>query len=141
MKHLFVLSQFVCIAILAFFGDIFAIDVVLLIQVAASLLGLWAVRSVGENNWSVYPIPNQSSSISALGAYKLVRHPMYTALIFFFLPAALRANGTFSWIVYGVLVSTLVFKIIFEEKQLLKKHPEYADFRKATKKRLIPYIW
>ena len=96
---------------------------------------------LAQNNWSVYPIPNQSSSISALGAYKLVRHPMYTALIFFFLPVALRANGTFSWIVYGVLVSTLVFKIIFEEKQLLKKHPEYADFRKATKKRLIPYIW
>lgn len=141
MKHLFVLSQFLSIALLTYFGRVFAIDVVMLLQVAAVLFGIWAVRSVGENNWSVYPIPNEQSSISANGAYKIVRHPMYTALVFFFLPVALRADGWFSWTIYGVLVFTLIVKIIFEEKQLIEKHADYADFKKVTKKRLIPFVW
>ena len=110
-------------------------------QVASVALGIWAVKSVGENNWSVYPIPNQESSISALGAYQLVRHPMYTALVLFFLAVALRTDGWFSWLTYGVLVVTLILKILFEEKQMLLKHPEYGNFKKVTKKRLIPFIW
>ena len=141
MKHLFVLSQFICIALLTYFGRVFAIDVVMLVQVAAIILGIWAVKSVGENNWSVYPTPNEHSTISNNGAYKYVRHPMYTALVFFFLPVALRANGLFSWTIYGVLVFTLILKIVFEERQLITKHPNYADFKKKTKKRLIPFVW
>ena len=141
MKHLFVLSQFICIAILCYFGHVLAIDLIFNIQLVALEFGVWAIKSVGENNWSVYPIPNQTSSISALGAYRIVRHPMYTALLLFFLPIALRADGFFSWTIYGVLIFTLILKIIFEEKQLTKKHSEYADFKKVTKKRLIPFVW
>lgn len=95
-----------------------------MLQLLGVALGIWAVRSLGENNWSVYPTPNEGSSISATGAYKYVRHPMYTALILFFLPVALRADGWFSWILYGVLVFTLFVKILFEERQLIKKHAE-----------------
>ena len=107
----------------------------------AIAFGIWAIKSVGEANWSVYPTPNKGSIISEREAYKIVRHPMYTALVLFFLPVALRANGFYSWTIYGVLVITLILKIIYEEKQLLVKHTEYADFKKITKKRLIPYIW
>jgi protein-S-isoprenylcysteine O-methyltransferase Ste14 len=141
MKHLFVFSQFLCIGILSYFGHVLACDWYFILQVAGVALGIWAVRSVGENNWSVYPIPNEASSISVKGAYKIVRHPMYTALVLFFLAIALRTDGWFSWIIYGVLVLTLIVKILFEERQMLKKHPDYADFKKVTKKRLIPFIW
>jgi protein-S-isoprenylcysteine O-methyltransferase Ste14 len=141
MKHIFVLSQFISIALLSYFGNVLAFDWYVMLQLVGVALGIWAVRSVGENNWSVYPTPNEGSSISDSRAYKLVRHPMYTALILFFLPVALRADGWFSWILYGVLVFTLVVKILFEERQLIKKHTEYTDFKKVTKKRLIPFVW
>jgi protein-S-isoprenylcysteine O-methyltransferase Ste14 len=72
---------------------------------------------------------------------KYVRHPMYTALMLFFLSVALRADGFFSWSIYGILVFTLIVKIIYEEGQLIKKHAEYPDFKKVTKKRLIPFLW
>ncbi|NNJ56000.1 MAG: isoprenylcysteine carboxylmethyltransferase family protein [Bacteroidia bacterium] len=141
LKQIFVLMQFVCIGILAFFSELIALDVILILQIAAIIFGIWAVRSVGQNNWSVYPVPNLESSITRVGPYKFVRHPMYTSLIFFFLPPALRANSSFSWIVYSVLVITLILKIHFEERQLLKKHPEYSEFKKSTKKRVIPFLW
>jgi protein-S-isoprenylcysteine O-methyltransferase Ste14 len=141
MKHIYVFFQFLCIALLAFFGDVIVFDLGLILQAAAIAFGIWAVRSVGQNNWSVYPIPNEESSISAKGAYKYVRHPMYTSIIFFFLPMQFRVYDWFSWIVYSVLVITLVLKIRFEEKQILTKHPEYAEFKKVTKQRLVPFIW
>tara|TARA_B110000037_G_scaffold201006_1_gene242028 strand:+ start:441 stop:866 length:426 start_codon:yes stop_codon:yes gene_type:complete len=141
MKHIFVLSQFISIALLSYFGNVLTFDWYVMLQLVVVALGIWAVRSVGENNWSVYPTPNEGSSISATGAYKYVRHPMYTALILFFLPVVLRADGFFSWTIYGVLILTLIVKIIFEERQLIKKHTEYTHFKKVTKKRLIPFVW
>jgi protein-S-isoprenylcysteine O-methyltransferase Ste14 len=116
-------------------------DVYSILQIAASILGIWAIRSVGENNWSVYPIPNEESDISAKGAYKIIRHPMYTALILFFLPVAIRADGFYSWSVYIFLVLTLLVKVLYEERQIFKKHPEYANYKTVTKKRLVPFIW
>ena len=141
MKHIFVLSQFISIALLSYFGNVLTFDWYVMLQLVVVALGIWAVRSVGENNWSVYPTPNEVSSISTTGAYKYVRHPMYTALILFFLPVVLRADGFFSWTIYGILILTLIVKIIFEERQLIKKHTEYTHFKKVTKKRLIPFVW
>jgi protein-S-isoprenylcysteine O-methyltransferase Ste14 len=141
MKHIFVLSQFLSIALLSYFGHVLAFDWYVILQLAGVALGIWAIKSVGENNWSVYPTPNEKSSISDSRAYKLVRHPMYTALILFFLPVAFRVDGWFSWIIYGILVFTLIVKILFEERQMIRKHPEYSEFKHVTKKRLIPYLW
>lgn len=141
MKHIFVFFQFLCIALLTFFGDVLVFDFGLIIQLSAIAFGVWAVRSVGQNNWSVYPLPNQESSISAKGAYNYVRHPMYTSIIFFFLPMMFRTMIWLVWLIYGVLVLTLVLKIRFEEKQILEKHPEYEEFKKVTKKRLVPFVW
>jgi protein-S-isoprenylcysteine O-methyltransferase Ste14 len=141
MKHIFVFFQFLCIAILAFVGNVVVFDLGLILQVAALAFGIWAVQSVGQNNWSVYPIPNKESSVAAKGAYKYVRHPMYTSLIFFFLPMQVRLNDWFSCLVYAILVITLILKIWFEEKQISAKHPEYVAFKKVTKQRLVPFIW
>ena len=141
MKNLFVISQFLCIGILTYLGKVLAVDVYSILQAGAIALGIWAIKSVGENNWSVYPTPNEESNISANGAYKFVRHPMYAALILFFLPVAIRPDGFFSWSIYIFLVLTLIIKVIYEEKQILKKHPEYAGYKKVTRKRLVPFIW
>lgn len=122
-------------------SNLIELDVILLVQIAAFVFGIWAIRSVGQHNWSVYPVPNPESSITRVGPYKIVRHPMYTAIIFFFLPMVIRANDWFSWTIYGILFLTLVFKIRYEEKQILAKHPEYEEFKQLTKKKLIPFLW
>ncbi|MFB1004674.1 MAG: isoprenylcysteine carboxyl methyltransferase, partial [Bacteroidia bacterium] len=66
---------------------------------------------------------------------------MYSALLLYMAGITLRSYGWFVWMVYGLLLILLVLKIVYEEKQLLAKHTEYTDYKKATKKRLIPYIW
>jgi protein-S-isoprenylcysteine O-methyltransferase Ste14 len=141
MKHVFVFIQFLCITILSYFGDALAFDVLILLQLVAIVLSLWAIRSVGDNNWSVYPVPNKGSAISSLGAYLYVRHPMYTALLLFFMAVAIRANGPFSWAIYGILWIMLLTKVLVEEHKITQKHPEYTQYKRVTKKRLIPFVW
>jgi protein-S-isoprenylcysteine O-methyltransferase Ste14 len=116
-------------------------DLGIIVQVAAILLALWSIKSVGDNNWSVYPTPNDNSTISSKGPYLFVRHPMYTSLLVFFIPMVIRATDWFSWTIYGILTITLVCKIVYEEKLLVKKHPDYQDYKNLTKKRLLPYIY
>ena len=141
MKHVFVLIQFICIFILLLTSSVIAVDVGLAIQIASILIGIWSIKSLGDSNWSVYPTPNENSSLSCNGPYKYVRHPMYTTVIFFFLPMVFRDADWFNWMIYGILAITLLFKINYEEKQLVAKHPEYAEYIKVTSKRLVPWVW
>ncbi|MDG2454444.1 MAG: isoprenylcysteine carboxylmethyltransferase family protein [Bacteroidia bacterium] len=141
MKHLFVFFQLLFLLFFFYFGKVLQFDWFTTLQLASIVLGLWAIRSVGENNWSVYPIPNKDSTITSTGPFGYIRHPIYTALLLFMAGIALRSYGWIIWMVYGLLLILLVLKIVYEEKQLLAKHAEYADFKKTTKKRLIPYIW
>ena len=141
MKHLFVFFQILFIFFFFYFGTVLQLDWFIAIQSAGIALGLWAIRSIGENNWSVYPIPNKHSTITSTGPFGYIRHPMYLALLLFMGGITLRSYGWFVWLVYGLLLILLVLKIVYEERQLLAKHAEYTDYKNKTKKRLIPYIW
>lgn len=141
MKHIFVFFQLLFIAFFFYFGTVFKPDWFLLVQIAGIVLGIWAIQSIGENNWSVYPIPNKESTVTKAGPYAYLRHPMYAALLLFMAGISLRSYGWFTWMMYGLLLFLLFLKIRLEEKQLVAKHPEYDEYKKRTKKRLIPYLW
>jgi protein-S-isoprenylcysteine O-methyltransferase Ste14 len=141
MKQIFVFLQFACITGLILNGGLIRIDIVFILQILGVILGISAIRGVGNNNWSVYPVPNPESSVSSSGPYGLVRHPMYLSLILFFVPIALRSNTLLSWVLVGTLMATLVFKIFYEEKKIIAKHPDYKDYMQTTKRRLIPFLW
>lgn len=75
------------------------------------------------------------------GLYGMVRHPMYSggALMLIGVPLAL---GSW-WGLLGIVPSTLVlmWRIVEEEKVLIKSLPGYADYRQRVKYRLLPFIW
>jgi protein-S-isoprenylcysteine O-methyltransferase Ste14 len=140
LKQTFVFFQFVSILILVIFGNVLVWDWGLLLQVLAVFIGIWAIKSVGKNNWSVYPVPNDESSIASGGIYKFIRHPMYLAVLLFCWPIALRSLEVWALITALVLTGTLVLKIFYEERLLEEKHTEYKSLFSKTK-RLIPFVW
>ncbi len=141
MKQILVFLQFGSITALILNGGLFQLDVVLLFQVLGLYLGFWSIKAIKMNNWSVYYSPNPDSTIESSGPYAIIRHPMYSALLLFFIPIALRSSTLFSYITLAILTLTLIVKIVYEESALKSKHPEYAEFMKKTKKRLIPFVW
>jgi protein-S-isoprenylcysteine O-methyltransferase Ste14 len=75
------------------------------------------------------------------GAYAIVRHPMYAAALplFFFTPLAL---GSYWGLLIAVaMVPALMWRLLDEEKYLVRNLPGYDDYRRATPYRLIPLIW
>ncbi|NIR06603.1 MAG: isoprenylcysteine carboxylmethyltransferase family protein [Candidatus Aminicenantes bacterium] len=75
------------------------------------------------------------------GLYSVVRHPMYDAvfLIYGFAPLAL---GSY-WMLIGsvYLIFVVVFRILNEEKVLIKELEGYKEYMQKVRYRLIPGLW
>lgn len=86
------------------------------------------------------PRPVPGGTVRDRGAYALARHPMYGGVLLvalgwglFTSPLALlpaAAGGIF-----------LDAKRRMEEAWLLQHHPEYAEYRRRIRWRLIPFVW
>ncbi|MNP20787.1 hypothetical protein D3C76_1133770 [compost metagenome] len=64
------------------------------------------------------------------GAYKLVRHPLYLG---WFLCFWATPTMTATHLLFAVLTSLYILAAIqLEERDLLREHPEYADYRRQV---------
>jgi protein-S-isoprenylcysteine O-methyltransferase Ste14 len=89
---------------------------------------------------SVLPRPKEKARLVETGAYRLVRHPIYSGIFFASLGWGLSVHG---WLTIGyatLLFIVLDLKAHREERWLLEKFPEYAAYQKRVR-RLIPFIY
>ena len=75
------------------------------------------------------------------GLYSVVRHPMYDAvlLLYGFAPLALGSYWMLLGNVYFIFI--IVFRILNEEKVLMKELAGYKEYMQKVKYRLIPGLW
>jgi protein-S-isoprenylcysteine O-methyltransferase Ste14 len=71
----------------------------------------------------------------------MIRHPMYTGMAVTVLAAPLALASFVAWPVFALLVPVLVYRLIHEEKTLLRDLPGYADYCERTRFRLVPWVW
>jgi protein-S-isoprenylcysteine O-methyltransferase Ste14 len=110
------------------------------LTITGLVLAIWARIYLGKN-WSGYVTYKKNHELVTSGPYKLIRHPIYSALI-------LMITGTFIyypsvWVLAILIVDTLIFlwRIKKEEEIMVKLFgKKYEDYIKRTK-RLIPGIW
>ncbi len=75
------------------------------------------------------------------GLYSIVRHPMYTAIIFIYAGSAL-ALGSFVALAPALLMPfVLALRIANEEKVLREGLPGYEEYVKRVRFKLIPGVW
>ena len=133
--------QFICLGILFLSGPLLADPIYLLVPELAGLaLGVWAVMAMGWGNLNIAPDPLQWSRLVALGPYRVIRHPMYLALLLVSLPVVVDSFSLFRFGVWLVLLGTLIYKMGYEESMLLAKFPLYGEYRQRTS-RLIPGLY
>jgi protein-S-isoprenylcysteine O-methyltransferase Ste14 len=124
-------------------GDAPLPPVVSLLGNGLVLLGFWIVSRVfRENSFTALTIEvSAGQSVTTTGPYALVRHPMYSGgiLLLFGVPLALGS----AWGLWASLVSTLaiVWRLLDEEKLLVRDLPGYDAYRRQTRYRLIPRVW
>ena len=83
----------------------------------------------------------EGQKVISTGLYSLVRHPMYLATLFMFLPIPLILGSFWGLIPMTLYPVLIVVRILDEEKLLTEELSGYAEYKARVKYRLIPFLW
>ncbi len=102
-------------------------------------LGFWARRtmrrelSLRVETWDKMRIVNT-------GPYAHIRHPSYLANMLLVVGMPLIVSAMVSMVFTAILVFLFIRRLLWEERVLVERLPEYADYMQQTD-RLIPGVW
>lgn len=98
--------------------------------------GAWDLRT----SLSPFPRPIAGASLIESGAYRLIRHPIYSGLVLAAIGWGLVTGSIVVNTLAGLLFLLFAGKSRREEAWLIEAHPGYAAYQRRTK-RLIPWIY
>lgn len=105
----------------------------------SALIMVWSLLAMGKTTFRVHPQPAKTGTLRTGGIYRLLRHPMYSAVLI----ASLTVLWTHpSWLVLlATIVAAIVLraKILIEEQQLRQKFPGYSDYAERVPA-IIPFL-
>ena len=84
---------------------------------------------------------SEGQTVVSTGLYGIVRHPMYLATLFMFLPMPLILGSLWGLIPFALYPAVIVVRILNEEKVLTRELEGYSEYKTKVKYRLIPFIW
>ncbi|MDB5761464.1 MAG: isoprenylcysteine carboxylmethyltransferase family protein, partial [Herminiimonas sp.] len=87
-----------------------------------------------------FPRPLPGGELVTTGAYRLVRHPIYSAIIIGTLGFSLASENLLRLVLTGILFVFFDMKARREEQWLQVQYPAYAIYKSRVKK-MIPWIY
>lgn len=133
--------QFSCLFFLLYSGPVFKFnDYTLILELIALLLVLWAIYTMRKSKMNIFPDVRKGSKLIRKGPYRIIRHPMYLAVILFSLSLILMSYTFIRLVTFLILVIDLLFKIEHEENLLDADLNGYQEYSIKTYK-LIPFLY
>jgi protein-S-isoprenylcysteine O-methyltransferase Ste14 len=120
------------------------------VPTALVLLGdVLAVAGIGvyffvvrENRYAAATIDlTQGQTVVDTGPYAIVRHPMYSGALLFFIALPLALGSWWGLLFMPLFVAGFAWRLLNEEKFLREHLPGYTDYMRKVRYRLAPYIW
>lgn len=112
----------------------------LAIDLAGIALAIWA-RIILGRNWSNAIALKDSHELIQHGPYALVRHPIYTGMLFATFGTALTIGRVTDYIGVLFILAAILIRIRDEDALMAEQFPEsHPAYRQKTKK-LFPFIW
>jgi protein-S-isoprenylcysteine O-methyltransferase Ste14 len=103
----------------------------LFFSISGIIIALASLFTLNQN-LSVFPTPKQSAELIQSGAYKYIRHPIYSGILFFTFGFSLYSENTLRLLIFFALLILFRFKATYEEKLLQEKFSNYACFKKKA---------
>jgi protein-S-isoprenylcysteine O-methyltransferase Ste14 len=128
------------VVILVFRDSLLASGVIAIgVQVASTLLMLWARMSLGRRSFHAAADPTEGGLVT-WGSYKYLRHPIYAAVLYFLWAGVLTHPGIINGLSGALVTVGLAVRMAAEERLVAERYPEYAAYAAHTK-RIIPFIF
>lgn len=111
----------------------------IIIQTCAVGLMIWARLTFGVRSFNA----SANATIGKLvtnGPYHFLRHPIYAALIYFFIAGIISFPFVETIAAVGLIIAGLFVRMILEEKSLSVAYGDYAEYSKKTK-RIILFVF
>jgi protein-S-isoprenylcysteine O-methyltransferase Ste14 len=106
----------------------------------AGWLGILAVFRANSYAAATIQVTSGQTVIST-GPYAIVRHPMYAAALLMLLGIPIALGSWWGIVVFVALLPALAWRLLDEERVLLRDLDGYADYRRSVRYRLIPFVW
>jgi protein-S-isoprenylcysteine O-methyltransferase Ste14 len=112
----------------------------LAVQAGAMLLDVWAMRCLGRN-WSGAVAIKVDQELIKTGPYRLVRHPIYTAMLGMYLGTAIVSGELHGLIAVALACFAYWRKTRMEERGLIEVFgPAYEAYRRESWA-LVPFVF
>jgi protein-S-isoprenylcysteine O-methyltransferase Ste14 len=117
-------------------SDFISLPIGILLFVLGFILGISALFKFGT-----IPSIREKSNLITTGAYRVVRHPIYSGTLISVLGWTILLKSIIS-IVYFPFLFLLYFLVTFVEERILIEQygDKYLDYKKKVTKRFIPFI-
>ena len=137
---LLVIIQFYCIGYFLYQFERDRLTVVSgLLMAGGMLLGGWSIYVMRKSRLRILPDPASNAVLITNGPYRMLRHPMYTAVLLF-CAGMVNWKHTADMILFTLLLITLLVKLTYEEQMLNTRFGGYKEYTKQSY-RLLPYIF
>lgn len=131
-----VFLQFALIVLILMIGNFPENRIKIFILTVGVFVGVWAILAM-QIRVSIFPEPDRVNKLIVSGPYRLIRHPMYTAVL---LSSLAFVNSVVTSLLWALLLAVLLYKLTYEESLLSRKFPGYKAYTTTTK-RLLPFIY
>lgn len=107
------------------------------------VLGLLIVFLVfKENTYTAGVITVEAEQrVISTGPYALVRHPMYVGALVMLLAVPLALGSWWGLLTFIPITIVIVWRLLEEERFLVKNLRGYSQYRDRVRYRLVPFIW
>ena len=110
------------------------------VTVGGLAFSIWARRHLGRN-WSAIVTLKEGHELVTSGPYALVRHPIYTGLLFGFLGSAIARGRWSALLAVALFFLSALRKYRLEERWMHERFGAAYDAYRARVKAIVPFLF
>jgi len=83
----------------------------------------------------------EGQRVISTGPYAIVRHPMYASALLYLIGTPLALGSYWGLLAFGFMIPFLIWRLVDEERMLVRELPGYGAYRERVRHRLVPFLW
>jgi protein-S-isoprenylcysteine O-methyltransferase Ste14 len=124
-----------------FYSNVMSVNYIdILFAILIIISGIIEYKGIKDLKENYYPQIGPEKYLITSGIFKYIRHPIYLSALFLGAGIILLLSKELFFIIYPFIFISIILKVEYEEKYLIKRFDNYKKYKKTNYK-LIPFIY